>query len=278
MKSPTSLKITPKIETKTKTKSPRMTEQAEPSKEVTTQDLLNFMTQFRGSMEDKIKKVESEIKGTNDKLDKRLNTMNNEMKAINVRINENDDEMNRKIDRNDKENKAAQNRMDERLSKLETEMSKSLALKEKRKKLEEVMSLSSQLAENRKEKEKEEKNKITREEERNRIQKQPQGRKASDHQPDQEKSMDGEQTGGNYRSLWASQLEKELEEAAKQAEQTKSPRWMEDEDRDREIPDTWDKLHEQVPKQKKVRKPIIIKKLVWRRFRKLYRQYRRRGK
>ena len=156
-----------------------------PHEEVTTKDLMNFMTLFRDSMEEKIKK-------TNDKLDDRLNIVEKEINVINV-----------KIDRNEMEGKYVMSRMDARLSRLELEMNKSLEIQEKRRRWTEKQKTRNIQPSG----SAEEQGKKTLQQSEDTLEKVVTEQVViQDHVVIQEKP--------HYRSSWASAMEKELEQAA----------------------------------------------------------------
>ena len=157
-------------------------------KEVTTKDLLNFMSSFKNSIEGKIKE-------NNDKLDDRL------------------DKMSEKIDKNEEEAKQAQVRMEARLLLLEEEMKKNLKRREERRRF-----LMKNVGQN--------EGKVT-EKEKLREDKELDKEATMDKEVTEEDTTAQLKKKPSYQSSWALSMEKELEEAARQGKDnwTNSASW-----------------------------------------------------
>ena len=216
------------------------------TEEVTPHDIMNFMSSFRTSMEEKTNSfrasMEEEIRKTNKKLDDRLDTVEEKIAVVN-----------KKIYKNEGDGKEALKRMDARLGMLEKEMEKALKIKERREKIVEKEIFQPCGKEKEKEKRREETEK-----EKNQLKGSKMAANQREGGTQAEKERDPEEKG-NYHSSWAQELERELSEAA-QAEGGRqlNKGWDSANGRDRtEVPDRWDKL---IPnfcpeKKLKVRRP-----------------------
>ena len=94
-------------------------------KEITTNDLMTFLANFKNSMDEK-------IKWTNDNIEGKLDKMNIEVENLKGKMDENVKNLEDKIKDKDGSNGKVMKRMEERLKVLEDKMGKSAELKKGR--------------------------------------------------------------------------------------------------------------------------------------------------
>ena len=163
--------------------SPLPEEKTRTMEETRHQQLMEFMSSFRTSME--------------EKLENRLGDVNNEMKAMNL-----------KIDNNEEKNEGVLKRMEDRLSQLEVEMKRLSELRDRREELKKKE--QKELAR----KEKEEVSTVREEEKED---KQRKKRFTRRHITEQDLTKDTEENADvrqQFKSTWAMQIEEQLSSAA----------------------------------------------------------------
>ena len=103
--------------------------------ETTTTELLKFMSEFRQSMEEKIKEtnlnLEDKIKNMDDKLDGKMLEMDKKIDNNMEKVETGMSRLNTKIDRNEMREKQTAERMEKRMNDLESEMRKSESIRKK---------------------------------------------------------------------------------------------------------------------------------------------------
>ena len=219
------------------------------TEEITTKHLLNFLQEFKQSMEIKSTSMEGKIGATNDKIDK----MDGKFKKMEGNIKE----LSNRIDAGDEKSERVNSRMNDRLYNLEKEMKRSVELKKHR--------------ENLKSKEKSAtKNQETPEEQVDKT------TRAVNHVINDKEITENVSTGtaSSFRSDWARAMEMELEQAA--AVKIQPPgrnfrrEYPEVKDltrNEREVPNNWEQAEDEdtdyleqkrekvVPK---IRKPVVV--------------------
>ena len=193
--------------------------------EITTKDLMKFMVQFQNKVDVNMTKVEKNFEDTNKKLDDKLNKLNAGMKKLNTEV--------KTID---KKNEDIHTRMEKRLDDIEEEMKKAKAHRIK------TIAL--------KEKEVETRQEDVQPDGRIDWFSRPEGNRKNVEQPIEQDPLRNTTELTNYQSTWAISMEKELSEAANQANLRKQ---------DEQIPEEWTR------RISPVRKPLG--KLVHRDFR-----------
>ena len=237
---------------------------------ITSTVLLDFMKDFKQSMEVKSNRLEEKIEETNEKIEGKFKKLDDEMEKMNARM----DKGERKQEESDK-------RMEDRFKKLEIEMEKSAEIK---KKIDKLTEREIEMIEKPEERIRGN-NKIWTPI-RGRIEGQGEDERRKEEQKRkrlQREELDkGEQMMSPFRSTWAKTMQRELEDAAAEAEEPKKIRSSKEKEKDpekekekveeREVPEQWDDWEEwreveEIRKpargmerpRTKIRKPVIIK-------------------
>ena len=178
--------------------------------ETTTTELMKFMSEFRQSMEEKIKdtnlNLEDKIKNMDDKLDGKMLEMEKKIETNMEKVETGMSKLNSKIDRNERREKQTADRMEKRMNDLELEMKKSESIRKKTEMLKEKQA------------------ELPFHPERSEEQlNQPSRNKKFSRRKITQDDLAVESTGSLFHSDWAQQVAKDLETAAGMDRGTKKP-------------------------------------------------------